>query len=543
MADNYWDRVKTTKNAPIDYSLSLDREKSYGQKSGQLQPPSTIQGPGQLQPPAKTGYGQLAPPTYQAPQAYQAPKTTQIGIGDTQKIMDESLKRTSELAAGKSDYMEGLKKRYLGMQAAAGTAQAGALEQELAGAGMSESEKQTHRYMQERKADREQIGLMGDLFEQESLMTQGAQSEAFNMAYQAKQLKANEMRERIDTLMAGGGADNLHQAGKLMEELMGVPVDLHMARQENVMQVLGGLASVPGMSIDEVISQADKSGDLKYLGLTKEEARRYIEPIMHANNPIYQAKAQYGDLLESGEIDEKTYDKMVKLITWQQTNPEGVEVFDSWIVKDRQGNEVGNFKTEEEADSFVAQKGGAKEFTANGYIDYEGKYDEYLPVGEGGLFEDKSGALYMVKDGQKMSATPDWDDPFSIRNEDLVEYYEMNPSKEGEKLSEKILETQFRQIINNPMDIPENIPTSSPLYQKLLGSGKVSNLKEFDSLAQTEKGSGKSSRVRIEALEGLAMDSLVNVGGRVYVYRGDTPHAVTGDDDYTEYELYDVSYG
>ena len=183
--ENYWDRFQKSKNEPFEFK---------GLSGGERNVPTYMP-------------QQMAQQRFQPSQPTQQPKRqTQVGLktpsvtmdlGDTQNIMDESLKRISNIASGKSEYMDFLKNKYLGLQGAQTTAQKGALEQQLASGDLSDAQKQTQRYLAQRDADESTTGLMGELFEQESKMAQGAQSEAFQMAMQSKQLKANEIKEEI----------------------------------------------------------------------------------------------------------------------------------------------------------------------------------------------------------------------------------------------------------------------------------------------------------------------------------------------------------
>lgn len=118
---------------------------------------------------------------------------------------------------------------------------------------------------------------------------------------------------------------------------------------------MGNMASyiASGLSWEDAFKAMQEDGTLDLLGMTESDIESMYNKLMLNQNPILQAEETYQQLLDSGVINQEEFDDMMDFLTWGLTHPEGVDISDGYMVTDKNGNEVGFFKTQEEANAFI----------------------------------------------------------------------------------------------------------------------------------------------------------------------------------------------
>lgn len=479
--------------------------------------------------PAAAGVGQPIVPQY-SPMA----PVQQYG-----QMKDIGLQGIQQQAMGKSPYLDLLEQRTRTQMGAAGAAQAGAMGQRMT---QQQVDPTTRRAMEMDLSRQQALATgtaAGQIAETRAQQQQQAQVQAAQMGMQAEQVEMAKMRDQYEQLMAAGGLANIEQAEKLFQQMSGgESIDLTGDVRTQAYSTLGAYAQIPGTDIDEVIQMARQNGDMERFGLDEQDVRNMMEPILRSQNPLAVAEAQYKAMLDSGDIDQDQYEDMMAVQKWQLTNPDGLVVRDSYIVTNDSGDEVGNFLTQQEADSYASKHGGSVAFKKNGYIGVKDEYQQFLPAGEGEYFvegatdEDK-GVLYKNVGGERIKVTYDPEDPFSENNLELIEHYGYDSDeKEAKKIKKKMVQAVVNDLDNMPLDFDKE----HPLYKDVLESPKVQGIK---SLRSFETGTGTASVKKIELFEKYTPGQLINFNGNLLSYQSSNRKKVKGDDDIVYYYFYD----
>jgi hypothetical protein len=194
-------------------------------------------------------------------------------------------------------------------------------------------------------------------------------------------------------------------------------------------------------------------------------------------------------------------------------------MFNSFVVTDNNGNEVGNFKTEDEAESFVTNNGGKgykSKFKKNGYIGLKGSYEEYFGSKQpGDVFKGKGGSLFTVSNGKQVPAKVTPLMPFSAMNNSLYKYYKLNgmEDKANEVLNLQIDHLRTLADVDGDIDsLPAGVTKDHPAYigwkgKDSSGSGGdggniwtniLNNYKNVDDIAEAASGDGSGEAVATE---------------------------------------------
>lgn len=476
-----------------------------------------------------------------SPQQYQAPiggfNPNVSNIQNYAQMKDIGLQGVKQQAQGFNPYLEILQKQGQTAMSAASSAEAGAMQQQFTQQNLDPTTRNALSMNLARQQGMAQGQFEGEIAKEKAASQQAAQQQSVQLGMQAEQFELGKMNLEYDRLLSEGGFANIQKAEELFNQMSGgEDIDLSGTVRSQAYSTLGAYAQIPGTNIDEVIKTARQNGDLERLGITEQEARNMIEPIMRSQNPLAVAEAQYGQMLKAGDIDQAQYDDMMAIQKFQATNPGNMMVRDSYIVKDENGDEVGNFLSQDEANSFIAKNGGTATFTKDGYVGLKDEYQEYLPAGEGGFYTEGKGddsVLYKNVDGQKTKVKMDFDEPFSENNMELIEHYGYDSeNKTARKIKKKMIQAITNDIDNLPLDFDQ----SHPLYDDVLNSTGVQKIK---SLSSYETGWGSKSIKKIEMFEGYQKGQLINHDGRLLVYERSNPRTIKGDDDIVSYYFYD----
>jgi hypothetical protein len=444
----------------------------------------------------------------------------------------------NKVAQGDKSYLDDiyskLNNQYMGRLGARQAAQTSAQAQQNAQMGLSDSVKNTLGAVQGREQNMEAGAIQSDLATQQAQQQVAEQKQAIQQVIQNK-------KESIQNLINLGGVENLKQAEQFAKEVYGTDVyGLGNIANDQKMTALAKYTAIPGMSAKGALELAIQNGDLDRYGMTEEEAKNIIAPLVLGSDPVYQAKGHYGDLLDKGLITASDYKDAVDLVKWASLNPDGIEIMDSFVVTDKEGNEVGNFKTQEEANAFMQKNAG--DFTVqkkdNGYIGYKGDYQEFLPAAVGDVWQGQDGGLYINMNGEKVPATPIFEDPFAAQNNRILDYYTTHGIDND--VTRQIRTAQLRAANADPLSLPVGLNPNSALYSDLTNSAKATS---WDGLKeQSEQGTGSDSHVYNPVLEQLPDNSFINVDGELWLLKSNTLENQSGDDIHT-YTLYNPVTG
>jgi len=470
------------------------------------------------------------------PQQQQAQPATQTPFQLSKESMFQGLQGVKKLAEGESKYMDLLEQKYLGRTAAAGAAKGAAMQQKYLGQDLDPSIQRALEGEQQRQQESSMGQIRGDIGAQRIASQESAQKDLAGLGMQINQYEMTQKSQQFNELLNAGGVDNIEQAQKIYEEMYGSTLDPYLAQENSKLKVLGKYAAMPGITSEEAIRLAKEEGALDFLGIDENEAKNYLDPIIMGSNPLYQAESEYGSMLKQGLISKDDYDNMITFAKWSITNPDGMEIKDSFIVKDNKGNEIGNFLTEEEANKFIEKNNDKNyEISKGKYIGRKGEYEEYTGMEEGEYFT-KGENVYKIMEGKQILVEPDYDDPFSVQNQKFLELGEDN------KYYKKVLDKQIKASISDSLEIPEDITEDSALYKGLMNSNKVGKYNE-NNLTYNESGLGTGSIVKIAEFDSLAPNSLVVIDGKLYRYNGDTRLVIKRDDDLYQYNFTDILTG
>ena len=472
----------------------------------------------------------------QQPQQQQSQPTTQTPLQLSKESMFQGLQGVKKLAEGESKYMDLLEEKYLGRTAAAGAAKGAAMQQKYLGQDLDPSIQRALEGEQQRQQESSMGQIRGDIGAQRIASQESAQKDLVGLGMQVNQYEMAQKSQQFNELLNAGGIDNIEQAQKIYEEMYGSTLDPYLAQENSKLKVLGKYAAMPGVTSDEAIRLAKEEGALDFLGIDENEAKNYLDPIIMGSNPLYQAESDYGAMLKQGLINKDEYDNMIAFAKYSITNPDGMEIKDSFIVKDDKGNEVGNFLTEEEANKFLEKNNDKNYKISKGkYIGRKGEYEEYTGMEEGEYFT-KGENVYKIMEGKQILVEPDYDDPFSVQNEQFLKLGEDNI------YYKKIIDKQIKAVVSDSLELPEGITEDSALYKGLMKSDKVGKY-DSNNLTYDETGVGTGSIVKISEFDSLAPNSLVVIDGKLYRYNGDKRLTVKWNDDLYRYHFTDILTG
>jgi len=286
------------------------------------------------------------------------------------------------------------------------------------------------------------------------------------------------------------------------------------------MNALGKYAAM-GLGVEDAIKLAKQNGDLDKYGITEEQAKDMLAPLVLAKDPVYAANQHYKSLLKQGLIDEDTYDKITKAVKFLVTTPQGVEIADSFKVYDNNGNEIGNFKSQQEAIQFAQQNGLGQDsvkYVKNGWIGFKGDYVPLVAKGvkNWDIYED-NGNLYMMVDGKPVDLVTAWgavnQDPFSIQGQKILTYLETHPdAKEKHKELYKTIMNKVAQLANDDPALinDESLIPGTPVYETL------KNIVPEAKFNRSKAKIGGNRVWKIDSLEGLPENGLVKIGNGLY---------------------------
>jgi len=193
-----------------------------------------------------------------------------------------------------------------------------------------------------------------------------------------------DYQKKVDSfnqMVAQGGAENFAAAADMFNEMFGTDIDFSNALTEENKEafntswndMIGAIAG--GTSFEDWLKSAKASDTFDNLNMTEDDVAEMYGRMQLQNNPVYQAMQQYDQMLEDGIIDQDDYDRIMDALNYGLSHPEGFEFSDSFQVLDANGNEVKNFKTQEEADQYLADNPN-QGYTINqekdGWVEYTG---------------------------------------------------------------------------------------------------------------------------------------------------------------------------
>ncbi len=148
-------------------------------------------------------------------------------------------------------------------------------------------------------------------------------------------------------------------AGEMFNNLFGESIDFSKAiSKENAQNFnegfnnLNGLIA-SGMDFEDAIKVMEADGTLEKLGMTEGDVKTLYDNMQLQSNPMYKITQQVQDLVDAGIVPQDQADDYVDFLIWSQMNPQGVEISAGYSIKDKNGNEVGFFKDEAEAQAFM----------------------------------------------------------------------------------------------------------------------------------------------------------------------------------------------
>lgn len=396
---------------------------------------SAVTPPPQQQQPA------VQPPTpLTQPAAEQKPPVTaqdiqDIGKGedlkfetpeDFKKLFQKKMQDLLKVSEGDSELFDRLKEQWLGRLGNLHAAQQAAGGQRAA---QEELGPETSRLLGQQLGRRQALergGIQQSLATQQAQQMENAQNQLIQHALTGGQIAQQDLNNQINFLLEQGGVENLNQASDLLTKLYGSPVDLQNLQFKQTMGAISDIVAL-NLGVEESVKMAIDSGVLERYGITEEQLRSHMTPLIMGSNPIVNAQQMYQDLVGQGIISQQQADQIMDLMTWKLTNPDGVVMTDSVAVVDANGTEISNFQTQAEADQFLAAnkgKGYSTQVKQNGWFQLKGTEDDTSIKGkiEGEVFE-QGGQLFQVVDGQKVPARMNIGTPFSGVNDKLYEFY------------------------------------------------------------------------------------------------------------------------
>lgn len=391
-------------------------------------------------------------------------------VDDFKKDQNKTLQKLIDLSDGNSELYDRLRETYLGQTGAIQAAKQSASQQRSLQEGLSPEMARLVDQQQQREFSAERGNLMNQLAEQEAAAAINATSQAHQATVMATQQKVLDTKNKIEELKKQGGTENLNKAEELLMELYGTQIDLDRFKTQ---QTLGDIAKFVsmGLGVEDTIGFAIKSGMMDKFALTETQLRDMITPMVMAGNPLVAATTMAQDWVAQGIMTQQQASDYIAMTQWAMTHPDGLEMFNSFVVTDANGNEVGNFKSEDEADAFITNNGGKnykKTFKKNGYIGLKGSYEEYFGTKQpGDIFKGKGGALFAIVDGRQVPAKMTPLMPFSSMNNSLYKYYKQNglDDKANEVLNLQIDHLRTLADVDGFIDVlPAGVTKDHPAY-------------------------------------------------------------------------------
>jgi hypothetical protein len=487
---------------------------SQARLPSQRQVPRPTQPVQPIQPPVQQSLAQPTAVSRRGQEQQIQDQQQQDSLTDFGSIQEQSLADLQRRALGDSEALDLLEERYLGSQAAASAARKAASQQQALQRGADPTLLRTLGLQSDRAGETAQGQIRADLAVERARQAEQAQRELLDVSTRLNDQQKQEVQNQILQLQQAGGADNLAQATKLFNKLNGIDIDYHGLEQKGIGSILGSYAAIPGIDINRAIQMAQESGDLEFLGLSPEEARRYIEPIMQSSNPIAKVEAEAKAMLDAGQITQDQYENMLLVAQQKATGTEGFDISQGFIVSDEAGRRIGQFKSQEEVDAFMAQNQGKNYNVSEGKVIFkEGEHTPFTGKNVGDVFE-KNGTLYTIADnGEQVRAKFNKDDPFSNISSKMLDAYGVNDienPKDFPKGAKKILDAQKSFLINRPNQWPSEVDPDSALYKSVLA--QVGDNHEFKM-----RESRKDKRTyKIPLFADTPEGSLIGIGGRVY---------------------------
>jgi hypothetical protein len=449
-----------------------------------------------------------------------------------------TLKFLQGAQAGENPYLKTLENKYLDMASLKGSAQQGANQQAFLQQGLDPTATNVGNMMAQRQQDAT-IGNVQQTFVEEQAKSQQQANQ------QLMQLSMQTIDKSINDLLTAGGTKNIAKAMSLYSGLYGSELDPHSIIQKNINSTLSSYAQIPGLSLEEALNLAETNGDLEYLGITKEQAMAKMKPIYDKSNPISKAETEYKNMLSQGLITQDEYNKMMSAVKFSLTNPQDLDIKDSYIVKDSSGKVIGNFLSSEEATAFMNKnqdkyQNMSSKFTKDGYIGLKGDYKEFHGKDDG-EFLYQGDKLYKIVDGKKVSHALDTKDPFSVENMNLIKQF-------GDKKDPNIIKLRDSQeslAIENFDEIPKEFQADA--LKLIQNSTKITPI-SYEKLGTEVKtlGAGKNKTNVIERFDSLNKGSVVKINDGLYKFVGKSEREESGVFDYSDsmvYEFIDLNTG
>jgi len=225
--------------------------------------------------------------------------------------------------------------------------------------------------------------------------------------------------DAVNMLLQQGGAENMAQAQTMLKGMLGADIDFTNAlKAENVQGFNNGMAQMSkyiasGMDWQQAIKAMEKDGTLDQLGLMEGDVQKMYQQMQLNSSPLYQTSKYIDQMVNSGQLTKEEGDQMMDLYKWSIMNPQGFKLSDSYQVVDKNGVEVANFKTEQEAQKFLTENpnlGYQQKLLKNGWVTVGNQAGQTgqtgttgdvvaPPVTEGGFYE-QDGTLFTVKNGK-----------------------------------------------------------------------------------------------------------------------------------------------
>jgi|TARA_Y100000310_G_scaffold127848_2_gene126983 hypothetical protein len=400
-------------------------------------------------------------------------------VGDFKKQWDKRLLDLHKIAGGNSQLFDRMKNTLMGELTASQGASTAAVQQQELQQGLTPETSRLLQQERERSQSMERGNLMNQLTQLESQAAIDATNQAVQQGMLRTQFEIKQKETLANNLIEQGGLENLDRAEDILTEIYGTPIDLQMLKTKKSLSAVADIVAL-GQGVEDSINLAKQQGVMEQYGLSEEELRGMMTPMIMNTNPIVQAQTMYADLVTQGVITQDQANQAMSVVNWTLMNPQGLEISNSFIVTDANGNQVGNFKTEEEADSFIVNnpdKNYNKQFKKNGWIGLKGDYEEYLGSKvEGDVFE-QSGKLFRIVNGEKIPARMMPTVPFSAVNNSLYKYY-INSGREEQ--ANEILNIQVNHLrsledSDGDIELPAGMSKDHPAYKEYMrgkgGSG------------------------------------------------------------------------
>jgi hypothetical protein len=526
--------------AAADFFNRVNGNLSFRNNGAALNPPGQIGISNNVvsRVPAQTpSTGLLKTPGIQQPiqpvQPQARPQTPTGPVSQAEGFINQGLLNLSDIAAGKNSVLDIAEEKFLGRAARTGAAQGAANQQRFAQQNLDPASINALELARQRGSSIDTGQFQSEIAGQRAGQALQAQQQLSQQALQASQFQRQVAQDKFNSLIRLGGEQNLINAEEIAQDLYGTGVDMRGLKAQGLDQLVANYASIPGMTAQDALEVMKRDGALEFWGISEQEAMGRLQTTFARSNPIAQAEAEFTSMLEAGDITQEDFDRMMILTREQILNPGDFTLQDSYVVTDANGREIGNFLTENEADIFMRNNpGGTKTFTKNGFLSQGTEVRA-----EGEVFVDGNN-VFTIIEGQKVLAKPDLspDAAFSTKNQNLINFYESNPSEQNNRKLDNIVDAQTNALKSRADLWPSNVGKDSLAYRNLLKtSPKLPPA--LQNLTSIEEGTGASSTIKIMALE-KPINSVFQFGDRLLVLQDVQAPRVKGDNP-TTYTLFD----